>query len=129
MPLASSKKLLYSGIALLVVGFLFFYKIYNPEVHSFFPKCPFLSLTGLQCPGCGSQRAVHHLLNGHLLSAVHQNALLVLAIPYVSFGMFLDSKKPLKPKLLNLRKRLYGITAIWIVLVLVLTFWILRNIV
>ncbi|WP_051621377.1 DUF2752 domain-containing protein [Leeuwenhoekiella sp. MAR_2009_132] len=128
MPEVNSKKSYYLGFALLGIGLLIFYKTYNPEVHSFFPKCPFLSITGLQCPGCGSQRAIHHILNGHLVSAIKQNAMLVIAIPYVSLGMFLDYKKSLSPKLLQLRNKLYGITAIWFILGLVVSFWIFRNI-
>ena len=34
-------------VALLVLG------LFDPSVSAFFPKCPFLLLTGLQCPGCG----------------------------------------------------------------------------
>lgn len=36
----------------------------NPEDPSEdFLKCPLYAITGLQCPLCGTQRAVHHLLH------------------------------------------------------------------
>ncbi len=48
---------------------------------SCFPPCPLHSLTGLNCPGCGATRAAHELLHGHVSTALHLNALFVLAIP------------------------------------------------
>ena len=42
-----------------------------------FPKCLFFSLTGLQCPGCGSQRALHSLLHLDLVAALRYNAYMV----------------------------------------------------
>lgn len=43
--------------------------------------CPFHFLTGLLCPGCGSQRAIHDLLHLRVGEAFGHNALLVLSIP------------------------------------------------
>ncbi len=47
------------------------------------PRCPFRLLTGLQCPGCGFQRAMAALLRGHVAEAVHYNLYLVYALPYL----------------------------------------------
>lgn len=46
-----------------------------------FPHCPFLSLTGFLCPGCGSQRAMHDLLHLRVAAAYEHNALLVICMP------------------------------------------------
>ena len=54
---------------------------FNPAEHAFYPQCFFHQITGLQCPGCGGLRAGHQLLHGHLLVALHLNALAVLALP------------------------------------------------
>jgi hypothetical protein len=56
---------------------LFFF---DPARHGFYPICLFHSLTGLNCPGCGATRAAYQLLHGHLLRALHDNALFVLAL-------------------------------------------------
>ena len=52
----------------------------------FEPPCLFLSLTGLQCPGCGSTRALKHLLRGELREAWRMNALFVAMLPVVLTG-------------------------------------------
>src|SRR5262249_19882161 len=47
------------------------------------PLCPFKAWTGLDCPGCGATRALHQLLNGHLVTALSLNAPFVLAVPFL----------------------------------------------
>lgn len=46
------------------------------------PKCPFRLLTGLDCPACGSQRALHALVHGRVVEALGYNPFLVVSIPY-----------------------------------------------
>lgn len=43
--------------------------------------CPFLWVTGHQCPLCGGLRAVHDLLQGDIGAALGSNPLVVLALP------------------------------------------------
>lgn len=47
------------------------------------PRCMFHSLTGLDCPGCGSQRAVHALMHGDLALAWSCNPLLFILAPLI----------------------------------------------
>ena len=56
---------------------LFFF---DPAKHGFYPICLFHALTGWNCPGCGATRAAYQLLHGHLLRALHDNELFVLAL-------------------------------------------------
>lgn len=114
---------------LLVLGFLLvlIYWLVDPATSSYFPACPFHSLTGLQCPGCGSQRAVHHLLNVDFRAAVEQNMLLVFSIPYVIFGMVLDRIPNPSERLHHWKRTFYGRKAIFLVLILICLFWIFRN--
>ena len=51
-----------------------------------FPACPLHSLTGLNCPGCGTQRALHALLHGHVGIALHDNAFAILALPVLLYA-------------------------------------------
>ena len=69
-------------ITILIVSGVLYYN-FDPEESVFFPKCPFQLLTGLECPGCGSQRAIHALLHLDILSAFQYNALLIISIPYI----------------------------------------------
>ncbi|MBX2895302.1 MAG: DUF2752 domain-containing protein [Cyclobacteriaceae bacterium] len=106
-------------------GLILLYKSINPAMH-LFPKCPFLFFTGLQCPGCGSQRAVHHLLNAEVKEAFSLNPLLVISIPYIIIG-YLFEILPLGEKGLRIRKTLYGTRAILVILIIVIGFAVWRN--
>jgi hypothetical protein len=54
---------------------------FDPAAHGFYPVCFLHQTTGLQCPGCGSLRAMHQLLHGHLAAAWSFNPLLVSTLP------------------------------------------------
>lgn len=114
-------------IALIVLSIAaVIYFIFNPAVSSFFPNCPFYSLTGYYCPGCGSQRAIHQLLHGDIIAASGYNVLLVLSLPVLAYAAAANIYKMVNGN--------YGrwdlIYKPWFpktVLVIVLSFWLLRN--
>ena len=58
----------------------------DPTTSSILPPCPLYALTGILCPGCGSTRATHALLNGDLITAFDFNPLMVLAVPVLAFA-------------------------------------------
>jgi len=90
----TSKGILIAAIILL--GAIVLYVI-NPSECQFAPKCPFKLLTGLSCPGCGIQRAIHALLHGNLSDAISYNLYLVYAGPYA--GLLIVQDFFLSPKL------------------------------
>lgn len=121
-------KVLKWGVAItFVIILLIVYRYYNPYNSIYFPKCPFKELTGLKCPGCGSQRAVHYLLNFDFYGAIKENAILVLSIPYILTGLGFDFLKQPNERTLKWRKRLFGQKAIFIILTIICVFWLLRN--
>ena len=109
----------------LIGGIVLF--LFDPTQSSLFPKCPFLVLTGYQCPGCGAQRAVHALLHGDLRTAWAMHPLLVVSIPYILLGLYSDRKRETETGQW-LRKYLYGREAIGITLAVVIGYTVLRNI-
>ena len=72
--------LLSTIIVFVISGLLALYFLYNPSNSSFFPKCLFYKATGLHCPGCGTQRALHNILQGNIFSGFRHNLLLILLI-------------------------------------------------
>jgi len=56
---------------------------FDPRCYHFYPVCFFHRTTGLLCAGCGSLRAMHQLLHGHLATAFAFNPLLVASLPFV----------------------------------------------
>lgn len=99
---------------------------FNPSRYNFYPRCTLYVTTGIYCPGCGSQRALYHLVHGELATALRCNALLVLSLPFAAFfcaryAMRWAANKPLPP---------FIVRPAWIILisVVVVLFTILRNI-
>jgi hypothetical protein len=46
-----------------------------------YPHCLVYAATGYYCAGCGATRALHALLHGRVLDALHDNVLFVLLLP------------------------------------------------
>lgn len=119
------RKVLLIGIFLI---FLFMLYSYNPQHNIFFPKCPIYQLTGWQCPGCGSQRAIHCLMHLDFIQAFRYNAIMVFSIPYVVFGIYLEyfNGKSRHPQM---RKFLFGEKACYLLLVIITIFTVGRNLI
>jgi hypothetical protein len=61
--------------------------LFDPATSGAFPPCPLRYLTGWYCPGCGSLRAFHQLLHGHLGAAWAMNPLTILLLPFLAYEM------------------------------------------
>ena len=53
---------------------------FPPTRYSFYPQCPVYRLLHLECPGCGTTRALAALLHGHIIEALRLNALTTLML-------------------------------------------------
>jgi hypothetical protein len=62
-------------------------RLFDPATSGVFPPCPVRYLTGLYCPGCGSLRAMHALLHGELRRAWAMNPLMIIMLPFVTYGL------------------------------------------
>lgn len=109
--------------AVLTAGLIYFF--FDPVSSGLFPRCPFLVLTGLKCPGCGSQRAVHALLHLDIVSAVRYNALLVVSLPVVAVLAYAEYQRERKPELYM---RVNNRTVIMVCFAVIVAWWMARNI-
>lgn len=117
------KKLLVTAIIIAAVLLIFIYGRYNPEEVGLYPKCPFYALTGLKCPGCGSQRAIHSILNLNIRAAFQYNAFLVCMIPVIAVFAVAEVYRRRFPRLYN---TLFGPYCIIGILILTIVWWVLR---
>jgi len=109
--------------ALLAVAGVFY--VFDPAQGGFYPACLFHSLTGLNCPGCGSLRALHHLTHGEIVAAFRSNPLLIGLLPVIAFlgvrwlrrgrGSFVNDPAIFRPAIA------------WTLLAVTLAFAVLRN--
>jgi len=111
-------------ILLLPVAGIFYF--FDPERLVLFPKCPLYVFTGLYCPGCGSQRAIHSMLHLRISDAFHYNLLLIPAFAFILYHLL----RPFFSRLLNINlpDLVYNRRTPWIIFFIVVIFWILRNI-
>ena len=80
------RMVLLAMMATMGAGLLLLWR-FDPATSGLFPPCPFRVLTGWYCPGCGSLRAMHQLLQGNIRNAFKLNALAVVALPFLAYGM------------------------------------------
>ena len=110
------------GVTVVGAGAVLYF--FNPSSHGFYPVCEFHAVTGLNCPGCGGTRAAYQLLHGHVLQALHDNALFVLSLAALAGrGAWLAARKLRnQPTAAVLPSK-----AVWTFLVIALVFTGLRN--
>ncbi|WP_218157796.1 DUF2752 domain-containing protein [Lutibacter maritimus] len=107
------------------MGLLFIYSTINPTNVNFLPKCPLYVTTGIYCPGCGSQRATHYLLNLNFIGVVKQNVLYILGLCIIVYHFLIIAiNAVLKKRIYNY---IYHPKTPLIILIIVLLFWVLRN--
>lgn len=104
---------------------LLFYYIFDPASYVWMPQCFFHKLTGLQCMGCGSQRAVHALLHGDIASAFLANAYMVSALPFLGFLAWLELSRRRFP---DLYKKFHSRGVIITISATLFVWLIIRNI-
>ncbi len=114
------------GLTIVAVAGSLLYFLYDPSLSNFFPKCPFHSLTNLDCPGCGSQRSIHALLNGNIILAADFNLLVVVFLPVLMYSGAATVANVFFKQHWG-QQLFYSPLVVKIILVTVVLFWILRN--
>ncbi len=112
------------GIGIIVLLSLYYFS--NPSEVNYFPKCPFYWLTGFYCPGCGSQRALHHLLHFDIINTIDHNALYIVGLSTIAYNVSVNAMNKFGNKIYY--NYLYHPKTPLIIGGLIIVFWILRNI-
>lgn len=100
------------------------YLLFDPSRVGWFPRCPFRTLTGWQCPGCGSQRAFHSLLHGDIGAAWIYNPALVIGLPFILLLLVSEMWRTKSPRFYYyLHHPILLITLI----IIIFAWWIGRN--
>lgn len=88
------------------------------------PGCIFHTLTGYDCPACGTQRACIALLHGRFRTAFMYNPYLFIIAPYLAAAAYaeLSGRCPAK-----LRRLLFHKATIAFFAATMVAWWILRN--
>jgi len=111
-----------AGVALAATAVI---AVGNPNT-THIPLCPLKAVTGLDCPFCGSLRAVYALAHGQIGSALDHNLLFTLSVPALltAWAIWLARSlgRPVAPRL---RMPSWGLTAF---LVVAFAFAVVRNI-
>lgn len=95
MTPAAKKALIAAAILLTVAAIVVLY-CFDPMQVSFYPRCPSKLLTGYDCPGCGTLRALHALSHGDVAAAWRFNAALFFALP--AAVVFFIGDRPRAPR-------------------------------
>lgn len=100
------------------------YYTVDPAAQRWMPVCVLRQATGLSCPGCGTQRAVHALLHGDIAAAWGFNALFVAILPVVAYLAWVETQRRRRP---GLYMRVYGKWTAVAAIVVLAAWMLLRN--
>lgn len=89
------------------------------------PVCPFRSITGFACPGCGTLRCLHALLSGDVAAALDLNALTVIVLPLLLWAWLRSGYRAIAPR--SPRPMLEPAWAGRALAIGTGLFWVLRN--
>ena len=120
------KKITWFAIIFGTLSLAVFYFFINPNDVNFLPECPLYFTTGFYCPGCGSQRATHQLLNFNIFGVLQQNVLFLISLLILGYHITLTGINAFLKK--NFYNYMYHPKTPLVILAVIVVFWILRNI-
>ena len=107
-------------------GGAFVLTVVPPGNDTFYPRCQLHSLTGLHCPGCGTTRALHSILNGRIEQALAYNALAFIVLPVVGWSLAQSVWSWNAGRYQHQRER-WAVIGLWMLVVAMVLFGVLRN--
>lgn len=117
---ASGRKrlLVAAAVVTAAAAILCFYAMVNPD-SGWMPRCPVKMLSGWDCPGCGSQRALHALLNGDFAGAWQSNAMMIIMVPIAVAAVLAE----MFPRRLSRLHRMITAPAVIAILLVAIAAW------
>lgn len=120
----SRHRLIITAAVLAAVAIALVYYFVDPAT-SIMPRCTFKQFTGWDCPGCGSQRAFHALLRGHIAEAWSHNPALFVMIPLAAVYGYAELTRRRHPRL---HAAIYRPAAIAAIGLAIIAWTVARNI-
>ncbi len=111
-----------------MIGAVAVLHVRDPHRPASYGLCPFLAVTGWDCPLCGGLRATNSLSNADLGAALDHNALFTASAPLLIAGWVwwllrgsgVVTSEPLVPAPLRA-------AAPWLAVTVLVAFWLVRN--
>lgn len=119
-----TRKILISALVLAVLACIYF--LFSPMESVWMPKCMVKTLTGLDCPSCGAQRAFHAALHGHFAEALRYNFFLLVGLPYLVAAVVASAGSGKVSQWV--RSHLLCPPMLWLYVALYVAWMIIRNI-
>jgi hypothetical protein len=101
---------------------------FDPRSASIYPPCPYRTLTGYYCPGCGAGQAAYFFLHGQLELAFYYNPLAVITFPVIALALIFQFAAELRG-----RRAIFWSGHRWVTFfvgllpLIFILFWIIRN--
>ncbi len=119
-----ARKTVIIGLGVLAAAMLFIAWRYDPAGGEFpYPRCSFRLLTGLDCPGCGSARALHAMTHLRLGDAWAANPAMFFAVPLAALALAAETRS----RSHTLRRVLLSPAAIAATIAAIIIWTIVRN--
>lgn len=112
------------AVVAVTAAFVWFMYAFDPLRTPFYPKCPSKTLLGIDCPGCGTARAVHALAHGDIGLAWHYNPFLFFAVTILVILAIAPGFSPRS----RLRRVIDSPTFVIVITVLIILWTVVRNI-
>jgi hypothetical protein len=97
----------------------------EPTDNSWYPRCVLFSLTGIHCPFCGATRCGHALLHGDLAQAAAYNVITIPLLPLAVLFLYWCAWRSLRSRPIPTWNLPGWVPRLFLVLVVV--FWVMRN--
>lgn len=113
--------IVYGIVAVLLIGYYLFVNLTGYAI-----PCGFHLVTGYRCPGCGISRMLMALARGDVMQAFHYNPVLLILLPFVILNFFWYWYVFLRYGKTGSR---FNTICLWIYIVVLVVFGVIRNIV